>query len=261
MDWRNPLSYLEVATSFAPIFGHAGRKLWNTNAVQTVVGKTAAYADNALAAGKGLISKATAVGDDIWDDFNRSIVKKGAIGHDSPTAVFGLNLGRDYADDVLDGGNRIAIVGHGGISFPDTTIIPKGTSLIVPRHGIEISDLTGRVLENMNPADLVVLVNASSPKVINRLINKQLRKIGDGFTIVEDGRVLIGSKRRARVLKDLKGLRMVEAGGEVQDYMIHAPKGLTIYSNSTSVIKETRLSDILKPNVGVCVLATCTVQF
>jgi hypothetical protein len=48
-------------------------------------------------------------------------------------------------------------------------------------------------------------------------------------------------------------------GESVPNYTLMAPSGLNIMSGSTTVEDATRLSDLLKPNMGVCHWAACTV--
>jgi hypothetical protein len=43
MDWRNPLSYLEVAGSFAPVIGFGAGQAWKSNAVQSGLAKFDAF--------------------------------------------------------------------------------------------------------------------------------------------------------------------------------------------------------------------------
>lgn len=79
------------------------------------------------------------------------------------------------------------------------------------------------------------------------MVNKQLDQLG------------VGNRRlRQRVLREMKGVQLFNAGDSIPNYTISYPSDLSIFKKSTTVNAPTPLSDILKPNAGICTLATCT---
>ncbi|WP_156820190.1 putative adhesin [Synechococcus sp. PCC 7336] len=159
--------------------------------------------------------------------------------------VFGPNAGRNGAREVLPGGNGQAVAGHGAFVFGSgDAIIPSGTTLVVPRENIRISDTTGRVLESI---DLERLVSAG-PRARSRLIRQQLDNLG-----------VTNRSARNRVLQDLRDLQVFRPGDAAPNFTAAPPDfKLTVFEESTTVNTETLLSDILQENGGACALATCT---
>lgn len=89
--------------------------------------------------------------------------------------ILGPNAGSDMAATVTSGGNGQAIAGHGFFRFGDgSAIVPEGTTLVLPRGGIKITDAAGRVLESI---DVERLAN-SGPVAQRRLIRQQLDELG-----------------------------------------------------------------------------------
>lgn len=152
--------------------------------------------------------------------------------------------GKDYARNILPGGNGQAIAGHGELRMGSgMATVPEGTTLVLPRTGIKIHDQSGRVLETIDLNRLA----AAGPKARNRLIREQLDELG-----VKNNRL------RNRVLSDLKDLQVAKPGDEISNFTVKTPDDLSIYQNSTTVDRSKNLSEILQPNAGVCSLATCT---
>ena len=156
--------------------------------------------------------------------------------------ILGANSGGHLARQVLSGGNNKSIAGHGHFAS-GSVVIPKGSSLLVPKHGTKILDATGRVLETIDP-DLYVKLDS---KARRKLVNRQLDQLD-----------ITNRRLRQRVLREMKGVQVFNAGDVVPNYTISAPKNLRIFDNSTTVNSPTPLGDILKPDTGLCILATCT---
>jgi hypothetical protein len=183
---------------------------------------------------------------DVGDLDNGASMRGGAIAPDIEVerGINGPNAGGDYATEVLAGGNNRAIAGHGELRPGSGNFeIPEGTTLVAPKHGIKITDTTGRLLENI---DIEAFANAGA-KARNRLVRQQLDTMG-----IKNKRV------RNRVFQDLKDVRVLKAGDSVENYTIKTPDNLRIHENSTTVESSAPLKEVLKSDAGVCTLATCT---
>ncbi|MBB5020580.1 hypothetical protein HNQ59_003901 [Chitinivorax tropicus] len=188
------------------------------------LGLTAAERDAILAAGKG--------------------PRVGVPNTETTRGVLGPNAGTYYATEILPGGSGQAIAGHGELRRGSGyAVVPDGTTLVLPKTGIKISDTTGRVLETIDLERLA----AAGPKARNRLIREHL-----------DDMDITNSRIRNRVIADLQDLQVVKPGNSVPNFTVKTPDGLKIFQNSTTVELSTPLRDLLRPNAGVCGLATCT---
>ena len=136
----------------------------------------------------------------------------------------GGNRGHPYADDVIEGGSGRAVAGHGEYRpGSGTTIVPEGTSITLPRDGVNILDETGRYIE---------------------------RGDWDGLAAA--------AQRNPRIANDIDGMTTHLPGSEVPNYTLKAPNGLSVHRNSTTVEDPTPLSRILEPNMGCVDWAACT---
>ncbi|EOF5101329.1 putative adhesin [Salmonella enterica] len=138
----------------------------------------------------------------------------------------GENAGHGYAASVSPGGRGTVLAGHGGSRFGDKMIVPEGTSITIPRDGIRITDLTGKLLESGN---------------IDELIK--------------------AASNNPRVASDLEGWVTHLPGAQIPDYILKPPVDLNILSNSITVDSSTYLSQLLKPDQGNVVWAACTEYF
>jgi RHS repeat-associated protein len=136
------------------------------------------------------------------------------------------NAGHPYARKDLPGGTGRALAAHGQLdSRKPMTIVPQGTAVSLwTQEGVALPDAVGRMIE------------AGKYEEIGRL-----KEIDSG----------IGEK--------LDGAMSYLPGGEIPDYTISPPEGLTIMRNSITVNKPTRLSNLLKENMGCIDYAACTV--
>lgn len=154
--------------------------------------------------------------------------------------------GHGHANKVHPGGSGKAIAGHGVLHRGAGTFeIPKGTTLVVPKDGKKISDTAGRVLETIDP-DRLARTRPGTP-ARKRVIREQLDALG------------IKNKRmRNRATRDLQDARVLNAGDTVENYTIKTPDKLDIHEASKTVEHSTPLSELVKPDSGTQVVATCT---
>lgn len=140
--------------------------------------------------------------------------------------------GHEVAKEVLPGGSRRAIAGHGSRDYPRTDmVIPDGTAVTALREGVKVDDDIGRMLERNDwEAIYNVLIDESSDEAVRRSMQVQ-------------------------------GLSTYLPGAKMPNYTV-APPGpelpLTILENSVTVGKPTRLSNLIQEDQGCIVLATCT---
>ncbi|WP_370529634.1 putative adhesin [Superficieibacter sp. 1612_C1] len=102
-------------------------------------------------------------------------------------------------------------------------IVPEGTSITIPRDGIKISDVTGRLLESGNIEDIMKV-----------------------------------AKDNPRVADDLEGWVTHFPGSQIPDYILKPSVKLNILSNSTTVDSTTYLSQLVTSNQGNVIWAACT---
>lgn len=147
--------------------------------------------------------------------------------------TIGVPSGHYLARSVTDGGQNNILAGHGsydnGVEGVQDRIadfmLPDGTALTVPNHGIGLPDIAGKLMEK-----------------------------GDWESV---GKLMNSSKEFER---RLSGMTTYLPGSYVKDYTLTAPKGLNIMSRSVSVTESTNLSTIIAPNQGCVTWAGCTVD-
>jgi hypothetical protein len=147
--------------------------------------------------------------------------------------TIGVPSGHCLARSVTDGGGNNTLAGHGsydnGVEGVQERIadfiLPEGTALTVPNHGIGLPDIAGKLMEK-----------------------------GDWESV---GKLMNNSKEFE---KRLSGMTTYLPGSSVKDYILSDPKGLNIMSGSVSVTKSTNLSTIIAPNQGCVTWAGCTVD-
>lgn len=154
------------------------------------------------------------------------------------------SAGHAMALTVLTGGNGHAIVGHGRRyqNSPRATV-PLGTCLVLINEGKSLFDIASSLLESI---DLVAFIQAK-PAARERLIEQQL-----------DNRGIVDSIIRKETLVTWEHLQVLDENTRFDDYQIEPPEDLTIFENSISVAKRTRLSDILEQNQGCYAVAAST---
>lgn len=130
-----------------------------------------------------------------------------------------------------EGGTGRALSGHGGYEMDKVTnqwvIVPKGTSITLPRDNHSILDFTGKLIEQ-----------------------------GDWDTLSKY------AAANERVAQDLNGMATWLSGARVRNYTLAPPDGeIGMMSRSHSVADYTDLSDILDPGMGNVNWAACTTHF
>ncbi len=138
----------------------------------------------------------------------------------------GKNAGHGYAASVTPGGKGTVLAGHGGSKFGDKMIIPEGVSITMPRDGIKISDMTGKLLESGNVDDIIK-----------------------------------AASNNPRVASDLEGWVTYLPGTEIPDYILKPPTNLNILENSVTVNTSTYLSQMVNAGQGNVIWAACTEFF
>ena len=132
--------------------------------------------------------------------------------------------GQYYAREILEGGTGTAFAGHGYYRFgTGEIIVPEGTMITLPREGISIADITGRLIE-----------------------------IGDWEGLIKLAEI------RPVIRSDIEGMRTWLPGEKIPNYILDVPKNLIIYRNSMVVAQPTELRVLLKPNMGWVQWAACT---
>jgi hypothetical protein len=153
-------------------------------------------------------------------------------------------VANSQAKQVLQGGNSQAIAGHGEyIPGTGTFAVPNGVTIVAPRDGIKIHDVSGQVLETIDVDGFAV----ATPAKRLELIVEQLDALGETDPLI-----------RIRVLDDLDDIQIAKTGDDIYNYTIKEPSDLTIFENSTTVSTPTLLDNLIEENAGCVALATCT---
>ncbi len=157
---------------------------------------------------------------------------------------YGSDTGEYYAHAVLPGGNGKAIAGHGEyrMGSGDMTI-PNGTTLVHPKPGERILNTTGRVIEMIDLDRFA----AADAQLRRQMVEQQL----DAFQINNP-------KMRTAVLEQMAELQVSNSGRVIPNITVKTPNKLHVHEASKMVGESTPLSELLKPDAGVCGLATCT---
>jgi hypothetical protein len=242
MDWSNPLSYVEVAGSFAPALGFGAKQVGKIGAVDDLIqrGVSAARQTKVWGATENALNKATSVAGDLWDNLlanlspNKYNVTRSYSGWEASeiTGIIDkeggwlrLDDGHQYAKRVISGGTGRSFAGH-GMNNGGEFILPEGTSLSVWQQD-----------------------NRKLPEFIARAIED-----GNYEALAE-----IASKNK-RVAEILEGAKTYLPGSTMPDYMLLRPdRMMSVRSNSMTVSTPHYLSDMIEPGMGNLDWAACTV--
>ena len=221
MDWSSPLSYLEVAGSFAPAIGFGVKQISKIGVVE-----------NAL-------NRATSVAGNIWDNLSTNLnpnkynVTRSYSGWepweitgiiDREGGLLRLDDGHQYAKRLIDGGSGRSFAGHGMNNGGEFTL-PEGTSLSVwQQDNRKLPEFIARAIEDGNYEALAKIASK----------NKKVAEI-------------------------LEGAKTYLPGSTVPDYMLLRPdRTISVRRNSMTVGRAHYLSDMIEPGMGNLDWAACT---
>jgi hypothetical protein len=149
-----------------------------------------------------------------------------------------VSSGHALAREVLPGGTGRALSGHGvymneaparlGVNSPAAGdfVVPNGTSITMPAHNVALPDYFGRLME-----------------------------AGDWDTI---GRFL----RNNAFENELSGMTTWLPGARIPRYELLPPDAsIKVLQNSISVSADVEMMNILQPNMGNIIWASCTKNF
>jgi len=143
----------------------------------------------------------------------------------------GVKTGHDGARTEEEGGTGQALTGHGtywngleGFEEEGSMLVPEGTAVTLPRQGVKLPDIAGKLMEQGNWEDL------------GRLIN-----------VDED------------IAGPVTGMVSHLPGAPIPKYTLTPPdQKINLMENSISVDTPTNIEKIVEPDQGCVVWAACT---
>jgi MafB19-like deaminase len=178
MDWSSPLSYLEVAGSFAPLIGAGARQLGKIGVVENAIAKATAVGENIWNSASSKLGKLNQAAGDLLSDGRNAWNKLGS----EYALVDGFlqpgYAGKTFTQQVSDGFQHSLASIKGSILDPWDAIDRlrgKVNGLRELGDSIpKIGDKNGTVAITMNGESLVFGVNS-------KLLSEQAKQLGKDF--------------------------------------------------------------------------------
>lgn len=171
-------------------------------------------------------------------DFIGPNLNIGKVNLEAPTPLsnelIGVKTGHGGANTITEGGTGQALTGHGtywngteGYEADGFMNVPEGTAVTIPRPGVALPDVAGKLIEAGRWEDLGVLVNT-----------------------------------KKEIAMSISGMATHLPGAPIKKYTLTPPdEKINAMGNSISVDRSTNIENIIEPDQGCVVWGACTTDY